>query len=321
MKKSNFKISNRKVWVTGPNGMVGKSLINFLKKRNIRLLSPDRKTLNLLDQKKVSIWIKKNKPDLVIMTAAKVGGIFANDNYPADFIYENLQIQNNIINSSRQNNVKKLIFIGSSCIYPRNCKQPIKEKYLLSGKLESTNQWYAIAKIAGIKLVQSCRKQYGCNYVSVMPTNMYGPNDNFDDKNSHVLAALVKKFCLAKVHNKKEVVVWGTGKPLREFLHVDDFSRALIHVSENYNEEEPINIGSNEEISIINLAKMISKILKYKGKIVLDKNFPDGTPRKILDSSRINRIGWKPKIKLKNGIKKMIKQYINENFNNSSDKR
>ena len=316
-----INIRNKKIWITGPNGMVGRSLIKLLKKNKVKLLCPNRKKLNLLEQEKVRKWVKKNKPDLVFMTAAKVGGIYANNKFPGDFIYTNLQIQNNIIEASRIYKVKKLMFIGSSCIYPRNSKQPIKEKYLLTGELEKTNQWYAIAKISGIKLIQAYRKQFGCNFISVMPTNMYGPNDNYDDKSSHVLASLVKKFCIAKEYNYKNVIVWGSGKPLREFLYVDDFSKALIKVAEKYDSNEPINIGSGHEISILNLAKMISNILNYKGKIILDKSYPDGTPRKILDSTKIKKLGWKPETILKKGIKSVITNYTNENFSNNSHKR
>ena len=243
------------------------------------------------------------------MTAAKVGGIYANDKFAADFIYENLQIQNNIIEASKIFKVKKLIFLGSSCIYPRKSKQPIKEDELLNGKLEKTNQWYAVAKIAGIKMVEAYRKQYNCNFISLMPCNMYGPNDNYHPKNSHVLAALIKKFYLAKKNKKKKVEIWGTGKPLREFMHVDDFAEAIIIAAKKYNSAEPLNIGSGDEVSIAKLAKMISIITKFEGKIIYNKNSPDGTPRKILDSSNIIKIGWKPKIKLYDGIFETIKSF------------
>ncbi len=300
--------NKKKLWITGPNGMVGKSLIKILKNK-YKILSINRQKLDLIDQKKVFQWMQKNKPDIIIMSAAKVGGIYANDNFPAEFIYENLQIQNNIIESARKNKIKKLIFIGSSCIYPRNCKQPIKEEYLLTGKLEDTNQWYAIAKIAGIKMVQSYRKQYKLNYVSVMPTNMYGPNDNYDEKNSHVMAALIRKFCIAKTKNLKKVSVWGTGKPLREFLFVDDFSNAILLIIKKYNKDLPINIGSGQEVSILRLANLIAKILNYKGKIIMDKRYPDGTPRKILDSRKIKKLGWKVKTSLTEGVTKSISDY------------
>ena len=310
-----------KIWITGGTGMVGCSLKKILnKKKNIKILSPNRDSLNLLDQKAVNKWVKKNQPDHVYMTAAMVGGIYANSTYPAEFIYNNLQIQNNIIESSRLYKIKKLVFIGSSCIYPRNCKQPIKEKYLLTSTLEKTNQWYAIAKIAGLKMIESYRKQYGLNFVSAMPTNMYGPNDNYHEKNSHVLAALIKKFITAKKNNFKKVEIWGSGKPLREFMHVDDFSRALLLINRRYNDDSPINVGTGHEISIKNLAIKISKIVKFKGKINFNTKYPDGTPRKILDSTKIYKLGWRPKINLEKGITKTIKNFLNENFSNSTCK-
>lgn len=308
-----LNLKNKKIWVTGASGMVGSSLTNILQKKNFKVLAPNRKTLNLTDKKKVFNWVKKNKPDVVFMTAARVGGIYANNKYPAEFMYENIQIQNNIIEASKHYKVKKLIFIGSSCIYPRNCKQPIKENYLLSGKLETTNQWYAIAKISGIKMVQAYRKQYGCNFISVMPCNMYGPKDNYEEKNSHVMAALIKKFSLAKKNNKKKVVVWGTGKPLREFMYVDDFCKALLVVAEKYNSDEPINIGTGQEISILKLAILIAKLTGYKNKILFDKKYPDGTPRKILDSKKIRKIGWRPHILLENGIQEAILDFTKVN--------
>ena len=246
------------------------------------------------------------------MSAAKVGGIFANDNYPGEFIYENIQIQNNIIEGARIYKTKKLIFIGSSCIYPKNCKQPIKEGYLLTGRLEETNQWYATAKIAGLKMVEAYRKQYNLNFVSVMPCNMYGPKDNYDEKNSHVIAALIRKFCIAKKTNQKVVKVWGTGKPLREFLHVDDFSKAVLKIINKYSDSEPINIGTGKEISIINLAKKISKLSGFTGKITLDRRYPDGTLRKVLNIKKIKKLGWRPIISLDKGIKNSINDYNKE---------
>lgn len=310
-----------KVWITGPRGMVGSAVIRKIKiNKKFKILTVNRKKLDLLNQKLVLSWVKKNKPDIVIMTAAKVGGIYANDNFPAEFIYENIQIQNNIIQASKKNNVNKLIFLGSSCIYPRNCKQPIKEEYLLGGKLEKTNQWYAIAKIAGIKMIQAYRKQYNCNFISLMPCNLYGPGDNYDEFNSHVLAALIRKFSLAKKNKHDFVEVWGSGKPLREFMHVDDFADAVLFAMKKYNLDIPLNVGTGYEISILKLATLISKQIKYKGKIVFNKKFPDGTPRKILNSDKIRNLGWRPKINLKDGIKKTLKNYTNESISNYSDK-
>ena len=311
-----------KIWITGPRGMVGSAIIRKLRiKKQFKILTESREKLNLLDQRSVDFWIKNKKPDIVIMTAAKVGGIYANDSYPAEFIYENLQIQNNIIDSSKKNKVKKLIFLGSSCIYPRNCKQPIKEKYLLNGKLEKTNQWYAIAKIAGIKMIQAYRKQYSCNFISLMPCNMYGPGDNYDELNSHVLASLIRKFYLAKKNKEDFVEVWGSGKPLREFMHVDDFADAVLCAMKKYNSDAPLNVGTRHELSISKLATLISKQINYKGKILYNKKFPDGTPRKILDSSKIRNLGWRPKINIIDGIKKTLKNFANESINNNSNKR
>ena len=303
-----LKKNKKKIWITGPNGMVGSALVRKFSKE-YKVLSVNKKKLNLLDQKKVFSWIKKNKPDIILMSAAKVGGIYANNSFPAEFIYENLQIQSNIIQGAKISNIKKLVFIGSSCIYPRNCKQPIKEEYLLSGKLESTNQWYAVAKIAGIKMVEAYRKQYNLNFINVMPCNMYGPKDNYDKKNSHVMAALIRKFCIAKKNNLKDVIVWGSGKSLREFMHVDDFAEAMAKIIKKYNKIEPINVGSGQEISILNLAKKISKVVDFKGKIIFDKKYPDGTPRKLLNISKIKKLGWKPKISLLNGIRKSVNDY------------
>ncbi len=304
-----ISLINKKILVTGANGMVGTALVKKLIKIKCKILKPNRRELNLLNNSEVTNYIKKNKPDIIFMIAAKVGGIFANNEYPANYIYENLQIQNNIIHAAKSYFVKKIIFIGSSCIYPKKCRQPIKENYLLTGKLEETNQWYAVAKIAGIKMIQAYRKQYNCDFISVMPCNMYGPNDNYDLKNSHVMAALIKKFVFAKVNGSKKVEVWGSGKPKREFMHVDDFSLALIKLAKSYSSYEPINVGSGQEITITNLAKLIKKKLNYNGKIIYNRKYPDGTPRKILNNKKISNLGWKPKIKLKDGIDDAIKDF------------
>ena len=304
-----ISLINKKILVTGANGMVGTALVKKLIKIKCKILKPNRRELNLLNNSEVTNYIKKNKPDIIFMIAAKVGGIFANNEYPANYIYENLQIQNNIIHAAKSYFVKKIIFIGSSCIYPKKCRQPIKESYLLTGKLEETNQWYAVAKIAGIKMIQAYRKQYNCDFISVMPCNMYGPNDNYDLKNSHVMAALIKKFVFAKVNGSKKVEVWGTGKPKREFMHVDDFSLALIKLAKSYSSYEPINVGSGQEITITNLAKLIKKKLNYNGNIIYNRKYPDGTPRKILNNKKISNLGWKPKIKLKDGIDDAIKDF------------
>lgn len=313
-------MKNSKIWITSDKGMVGSAIARMLKKKKIKFISTDRKKLNLLNKQSVYKWFKKNKPKIIFLTSAKVGGIYANNNFPANFIYENLQIQNNIIDVSKDFNVKKLIFLGSSCIYPKKSKQPIKENYLLTGDLEETNQWYSVAKIAGVKMIQAYRKQYKKNFISVMPCNMYGPNDNYDNLNSHVLAALIKKFTSATKKKSKIVEIWGSGKPLREFMHVDDFAEALVVCMKKYNEYQPINVGSSQEISIRNLALLIAKISGFKGKLIFNKKYPDGVKKKLLDSSKIKKLGWKPKIKLKNGIKMTIKNFINENINNTSHK-
>ena len=304
-----MNLKNKKIWITGATGMVGSSLLKLFIKKKYKVIYPNRKKLNLLNKEEVFKWVKNNKPKVVFMTAARVGGIYANNKYPAEFIYKHNLIQNNIIEASRLYKVKKLIFIGSSCIYPKKSKQPIKEDYLLTGSLEKTNQWYAIAKIAGIKMIEAYRKQYKCNFISVMPCNMYGPNDNYDEKNSHVMAALIRKVVLAKNRADKKVEIWGSGKPLREFMHVDDFSDALIKIAKNYESDEPINVGTGNEISIAKLAKLIKKLINYNGIIFYNKKYPDGTFRKILESSKIKKLGWKSKIKLEVGIKDSIEDF------------
>ena len=262
-------------------------------------------------KKKVINYFKKEKPYYVIDCAAKAGGIYANSVYPADFIYENLLLQNNIISACHEFKVKKLVFLGSSCIYPRECKQPIKEKYLLTSPLEKTNEFYAIAKIAGLKMIEAFNKQYNHNFISIMPTNIYGINDNFHPMNSHVVPALIQKIHDGLIRNKKVVKLWGSGKVLRDFLYVDDVAEAIIFLTKFYNNQtEPVNVGSGKEISIKLLSKLISKILGYSGKIVFDRSYPDGTPRKILDTSKIKYMGWKPKYSLETGLKKTIKWYL-----------
>jgi GDP-L-fucose synthase len=304
----------KKVWVPGYKGMVGSAVYKELVSKGYQVVPTTRKELNLFDKKKILYFLKKNKPDAVILCAARVGGIFANDNFSGDFIKENLEIQINVIDCCKLQDTKKLIFLGSSCIYPKFSKQPIKEEYLLTGALEETNQWYAIAKIAGIKMIQAYRKQFNCNFVSVMPTNLYGPNDNFNKLTSHVIPGMICKFVEAKVRNKKKVILWGTGKPKRDFLHVDDLASSIVFILEKYNNDLPINVGSGMDVKIEYLAKEIAKIVNFKGEIFFDKKFPDGTPRKLLDNSVIKKIGWKPKIKLQSGIKSTVDWYI-KNYN------
>ena len=299
-----------KIYIAGHNGMVGSACWRLLKSKGyVNLIGRSSKELDLRSQSDVNSFFEINKPDYVILAAAKVGGIKANSELKAEFIYDNLIIQTNVIHSSYLFGVKKLIFLGSSCIYPKMAPQPIKEEYLLSGYLEKTNKPYAIAKIAGIEMCESYRFQYKSNFISVMPTNLYGTNDNYHHEYSHVLPSLVKRFVDAKNNNQNKVLVWGSGNPLREFLHVDDLANAIFFLLENYNESGIVNIGSGEEISIKDLATLIKDIVGYNGKICFDESFPDGTPRKLLDSSKLKSLGWKHNVNLKQGIKKTIKEY------------
>jgi len=295
-------MSARKIFVAGHKGMVGSAVVRVLEQRGARVLKADRSSLDLRDQAATEAWIAQNRPDAIIFAAAKVGGIHVNDVLPAEFIYDNLIIEANVIHAAHIADVRRLVFLGSSCIYPKFAQQPIKEDYLLTGPLEPTNEWYAIAKIAGIKLCQAYRKQYGRRYISVMPCNLYGPNDNFDLTTSHVLPALIRKFHEAKVEGRREVVVWGTGAPLREFLHVDDLAKGVVFCLDNYDEYEHINCGSGEEVSILDLAHIVAEAVGFLGEIVFDASKPDGTPRKLMDSSRIRELGWAPTIALQDGI-------------------
>ena len=308
----------KKIFIAGHKGMVGSSIYRNISKKN-KIYIADKKKLNLLDLVKTYNFFKKHKFDHVYICAAKVGGILANSKYPADFIYENLQVQNNCIISAFKTKVKKLLFLGSSCIYPKEAKIPIKEKYLLTGELEKTNDAYAIAKIAGIKMCQSFNKQYNTDFRAVMPTNLFGPNDNYNSSNSHVLAALTKKILTAKKQNKKTVSIWGNGKPKREFLHVDDFANASIKImsisKKDYKkicgeENHFINVGYGKEINIKDLALLIADISNYKGKFIYDNSKPNGTMSKLIDSSKMFKLGWKPKISLKSGIQLIIQELI-----------
>ena len=323
-------IINEKIFLAGKSGMVGSAIYRALKKypyefeKHKKLLIPSRKELNLLDQKEVNEWFKSNKPSIVIIAAAKVGGIVANSTNPACFILENLKIQTNIIESSFRNNTKRLLFLGSSCIYPKFADQPIIEESLLTGRLEETNESYAIAKIAGIKLCQSLRNQYGFDAISLMPTNLYGPNDNYHPVYSHVMASLIRKFKEAAKNNYSKVTCWGTGSPLREFLHVDDLAEAVIFCLENWNPNannspkdlhgKPLNwlnVGTGEDISIKDLSEKIALISGFKGEIIWDTSKPDGTPRKLLSSKKINSLGWKAKINIDYGIKMTLENLKN----------
>lgn len=303
---------NDKIYIAGHKGMVGSAIKrNLEEKGHNNIITRSSKELNLKNQNDVNYFFKKEKPRYVFLAAAKVGGIYANNKYRAEFLYDNLMIQSNIIHSSYQNSVQKLLFLGSSCIYPKLSPQPIKEEYLLSGYLEETNQPYAIAKIAGIELCNSYRDQYKCNFISAMPTNLYGPNDNYDSLNSHVIPALIKKFVEAKINDHKFVNVWGTGKVKREFLHVDDLSNALYFLMKNYNKKDIVNVGYGSDISIKELSFLIAEISGFEGKIIFDNDKPDGTPRKLLDISFLSNLGWKPSISLKKGLIKTITDYKN----------
>ena len=307
---NNFSLSGKRIFVAGHTGMVGSAIVRLLNNIDCEILTVSSQELDLKQSSKVDEWFDEYRPDAVFLAAAKVGGILANSSYPADFLIDNLSIQNSVITNAFKYKVKKLMFLGSSCIYPRNAKQPIKESSLLTGILEPTNEAYAIAKIAGIKLCQFYRKQYGVDYVSVMPTNLYGPGDNFHPKNSHVVAALISKFYEAVKLNKEEVIIWGTGKPLREFMHVDDLAEGLIFLMENYSDYEHVNIGTGKEISITEFAKIIKNISGWKGKIKFDDSYPDGVARKVMDINKINKLGWYSKIELKVGLKQAYKWFI-----------
>ena len=299
-----------RIFVAGHNGMVGSAIVRKLEQLGYtNIITMSKSKLNLLDQSEVDNFFRKIGPEYVFLAAAKVGGIKANRDMKADFIYENIMIQTNIIKSSYSYDVKKLLFLGSSCIYPKMCKQPIKEEYLMTGELESTNDAYAIAKIVGIKMCQSYNEQYGTNFISVMPTNLYGPNDNYDLNNSHVLPAMIRKFHEAKLEGKDSVEIWGTGTPKREFLYVDDLADACVFLMKNYSGSEIVNIGTGQDVTIAELAVGISKVVGYEGGIHFNTSMPDGTPRKLLDVSRLEKIGWKYSTSLKDGIEKTYRDY------------
>jgi GDP-L-fucose synthase len=302
--------------------MVGSAIWRELQRQGFNgLAGRTRMELDLLDATAVNSFFAGEKPEYVFVAAAKVGGIHANNTQPADFLYDNLQIQNNLIHAAFLNKVKKLLFLGSSCIYPKFAPQPMKEEYLLTGPLEETNQWYAIAKIAGIKLCQAYRRQHGCDFIAAMPTNLYGPNDNYDLQLSHVLPALLRKFHEAKISGAAEVVCWGTGSPLREFLYADDLAHACVFLMQNYSEEQFINVGSGSEIAIKNLAETIHRIVGFEGRVVWDKSKPDGTPRKLMDSSRLFALGWKPQVDLEAGIRLAYEDFQKKQISNSKGKK
>ena len=306
-----YSLSGKSVWVTGHRGMVGSSLVRALSSRgDCKVLTAARQDVDLMDLPAVRGWMKKNRPDVVIVAAAKVGGILANDTYPADFLYENLAISSNLIRSAFEHDTEKLLYLGSSCIYPRLAEQPIVEEALLTGPLEPTNEWYAVAKIAGIKLCQAYRKQHGRNFIAAMPTNLYGPNDNFDLASSHVLPALIRKIHTARQDDEPRVYLWGTGTPRREFLHVDDLAAACVFLLEHYDGYGHINIGSGIDYPISELAEMIGDVIGYRGAFAYDTTKPDGTPRKLLDVTRIRALGWRHTIPLRDGIAQTYEWFL-----------
>jgi GDP-L-fucose synthase len=300
-----------KIYVAGHRGLVGSAIVRKLKQEGFtNLVTATSKALDLREQAAVRAFFAGERPDYVFLAAAKVGGILANNTYPADFIYQNLMIEANVIESSRLYGVEKLLCLGSTCIYPKMAPQPLKEEYLLTGPLEPTNEWYAVAKIAGIKLCQAYQRQYGSKFISAMPTNLYGPEDNFDLESSHVMPALIRKFHEAKVANTPAVTVWGSGKPLREFLHVDDCADACLFLMQNYEGEGIVNIGVGEDITIARLAGIVGEVVGYEGEIVYDSSKPDGTPRKLVDVSRINGLGWRASIGLEDGVRSTYRWYL-----------
>ena len=310
MTKLIYNLSGKKVWVAGHKGMVGSAVVRRLKQDNCEVITAGRDKLDLLDQTAVKKWLFDNKPDVIVIAAAKVGGIHANSTYPAEFIYNNLMIAANIINTAKEVGVEKLLFLGSSCIYPRLSAQPIKEEYLLTGALEPTNEWYAVAKIAGIKLCQAFRRQYGCDFISAMPTNLYGPFDNYDPLNSHVVAAMIAKAHKAKIDEDKEMILWGTGTPRREFLYVDDCADAVVFLLKHYSDEQFLNIGVGEDISIGDFAREVAQVVGFKGEFVFDTTKPDGMPQKLLDMTKMHELGWRAKTSMSEGLNVSYEWYL-----------
>ena len=302
---------NSKIYVAGHRGLVGSAIVRKLRQEGFsNLLTATSKELDLREQAATRDFFAQQRPDYVFLAAARVGGILANNRYPADFIYQNLMIEANVIESARLSGVSKLLCLGSTCIYPKMAPQPLKEEYLLTGPLEPTNEWYAVAKIAGIKMCQAYQRQYGSKFISAMPTNLYGPEDNFDLESSHVMPALIRKFHEAKAMNAPTVTVWGSGKPLREFLHVDDCAAACLYLMEQYEDEGIVNIGVGEDVSIADLARLVGEAVGYQGEIVYDSSKPDGTPRKLVDTSKINGLGWQAGIPLQEGIKSTYQWFL-----------
>lgn len=310
-----YDLQGKRIFIAGHRGMVGSALVRRLADENCEVLKAPRSELDLLDQAAVLRWMRDNRPDAVIIAAAKVGGILANASYPVDFLHDNLVIQSNLFGAAHDINVSKLLFLGSSCIYPKMAEQPIREDSLLTGPLEPTNQWYAIAKIAGIKLCQAYREQYGADYISAMPCNLYGPGDNYDLQASHVMPALIRRFHEAKAGNAETMVIWGTGTVLREFLHVDDCAEGLVHLLKHYSGAEHVNLGSGSDISIFALAETIARIVGFSGDINTDPSKPDGTPRKLMDSQFARSLGWQPRIGLEDGIAAAYQSFLDAQSN------
>ncbi|TCU13182.1 GDP-L-fucose synthase [Rhizobium sullae] len=305
-----YALRGKRIWVAGHRGMVGSAVARRLQQESCEVLTVRRDEVDLRNQAATMSWVMREKPHAVILAAAKVGGILANDTRPAEFLYDNLMIEANIVEASRQAGVEKLLFLGSSCIYPKFAEQPIAEEALLTGSLEPTNEWYAIAKIAGIKLAQSYRKQYGCEFISAMPTNLYGPGDNFDLNSSHVLPALIRKAHEAKLRGDKDMVLWGTGSPRREFLHADDCADALIFLLKNYSGDSHVNVGSGTDLSILELARLVCRIVGFEGRINHDLSKPDGTPRKLMSAEKLRSMGWVPRIDLEDGIRSTYEWFL-----------
>ncbi len=304
-----FDLRGKRVWVAGHRGMVGSAIVRRLASEGCEILTAGRDVLDLERQSAVEAWIAANKPDAIFMAAAKVGGILANDTYPADFLYNNLVIETNIVDAAWRSGVGKVLFLGSSCIYPKFAPQPITEDSLLTGPLEPTNEWYAIAKIAGIKLAQAYRKQHGCDFISAMPTNLYGIGDNFDLNSSHVMPALIRKAHEAKLAGADSITIWGTGTPRREFLNADDCADACVFLMKTYSDFEHVNVGSGEDITILELARLVCEVVGFEGEIITDTSKPDGTPRKLMSADKLRGMGWKPKISLREGLERTYRHY------------
>ncbi|KMO43975.1 GDP-L-fucose synthase [Methylobacterium tarhaniae] len=308
--KNHYPLAGKRVWVAGHRGMVGSAVVRRLAGEGCEILTVDRRTVDLTRQADTEAWMAQARPDAVVLAAARVGGIMANSTYPADFLYDNLMIAGNVVEASRRFGVEKLLHLGSSCIYPKFAPQPITEDALLTGTLEPTNEWYAVAKIAGVKLTQAYRRQHGCDFISAMPTNLYGPEDNFDLTSSHVLPALIRKAHEAKLRGDDELVIWGTGSPRREFLHVDDCADALVFLLETYSGDRHVNVGSGTDIAIYDLAQIVAEVVGFRGRIAKDPSKPDGTPRKLMSAETLRSMGWAPRIPLRDGIRSVYAWFL-----------